>query len=180
MSTSKKNRRSERVPATHRLILTIFGPSGDEMLKEIITTMELSQHGAHIKGRHTLQPDWKGVLLQLSSGRQVPVRVAWQAKPSAGAEYLESGVEFLADLNFWGRAFSKPDAEPEKAGIAIENAAMSPEELFEAFRKSSAFDPEQNGRMLEAVWCGLVEQLEERKVFTRKELVAAVRKITPT
>jgi hypothetical protein len=34
-----------------------------------------------------------------------------------------------------------------------------------------------NGRFLVTAWCGLVEQLEERKVVTRAELAASIRTI---
>ena len=177
MRTSKKDRRSERVPAAHRMILTILGPNGAEVLKEIITTIEISQHGARIKGRRSLQPNWRGLLVNLNSGRQAPVRIVWQTKGSPNAEYMESGVEVLADFNFWGQVFQSPDTNPEQAWIAIENAGMSAKELLQVFRNASAFEPEQREKVLEAVWCGLVEQLEARKVFTRKELVATVRRI---
>ena len=177
MRTSKKDRRSERIPVAHRLILSILGVSGAEMLKEIITTVEVSQHGARIRGRRTLQRDWKGMFVQLSSGRQAPVRVVWQVKPSEEAEFYESGVEILAEFNFWGRAFASPDLEPEQAGIAIEEAAVTPEEFLQELKKSSAFRSDQNGKLLEAMWCGLIEQLEERRLLTRKELVAAIRKV---
>lgn len=178
MRTSRKDRRSERVPATHRLMLGILGPSGAEFLKEIVTTVEVSQHGALIHGHRTFQTNWRGTLLQLSSGRQVPFRVVWQIKPPTGGEYLETGVEILADFNFWGLAFSNPDAEPVPATITIENDAVSPEELLQALRKWSAFQPPEAGRLLETIWCGLVQQLEEHNVFTRAELVSTLRKIS--
>ncbi|MBI4442485.1 MAG: hypothetical protein HY649_03815 [Acidobacteria bacterium] len=178
MRTSRKDRRSERIEATHRLLLSILGPSGAEVLKEIVTTVEVSQHGARIHGLRTFQTNWRGNLLQLSSGRQVPFRVVWQVKPPSGKGYLEAGVEILAEFNFWGRAFANPDAEPETTAITIENPALSPEELLQALRQSSAFQSPAGERLLETIWCGLVQQLEERNVFTRAELVAALRKIS--
>ena len=178
MRTSRKNRRSERVEVTHRLLLSILGPSGAVVLKEIVTTVEVSRHGARIRGLRTLQTNWRGTLVQLGSGRQVPFRVVRQAKPPSGKGYLEAGVEILADFDFWGRTFSNPDAEPEPAAIAIENAALSPEELLQALRQSSAFQSPEGERLLETIWCGLVQQLEERNVFTRTELVSALRKIS--
>jgi hypothetical protein len=32
---------------------------------------------------------------------------------------------------------------------------------------------------LETIWCGLIEQLEARKLLSRKELIAAVCSLTP-
>jgi hypothetical protein len=177
MRTSRKDRRSERVPATVRLILSVLGPSGAAVLKEIVTTVDVSQHGARIRGRRTLQKDWRGVLTQVSSGRSVPFRVLWQTKPTSGGEYLEAGVEILTGINFWGRTFSNPDAQPVPSSITIENAAMSPEELLQALRKQLAFQSPEGGQLLERIWCGLVQQLEERNVFTRAELVSTLRKI---
>ena len=174
MRTSKKDRRSERVPVTQRLILTILGTSGSEVLKEIVTTVEVSQHGARVHGRRSLQPNWKGNFVQLNSGRQAPVRVVWQVKPEGNAEYMESGVEILAEFNFWNRDFANPDAEPEPAEIVIENAAIPAEELLQ---KSAAFKAQSNEKVLETVWSGLVDQLEERSVLTRKELAEAIRKL---
>jgi hypothetical protein len=177
MSGSKKNRRSDRIPATYKLILTILGASGSEVLKEIITTLEVSRHGARIQGRRTLQKDWKGAFVQLSSGRQAPVRIVWQAKSDAASEFMESGVEILADYDFWGKAFSEGDLQAEQAAIVIENSSITPEELLQAFAKHSAFQAEQSGRLLESLWCGLVQQLEERGVIGRQDLVKSIRKV---
>ena len=175
MRTSRKDRRSERVTAAHRLMLTVLGESGGEILKEIITTIEISQHGTRIKGRRTLQPNWRGNLIQLSSGRQTPFRVVWQVKSPSDPLYLEAGLEILATTSFWGRSFANPDADPEAPEIVIENVALSPQELLRELRKISPAPG--SPRVLEAAWCGLVEQLEERKVFTRTELVASLRKL---
>lgn len=175
MRTSKKDRRSERVPVVHRLMLTVLGVSGAEILKEIVNTIEISQHGTRIRGRRTLQTNWQGTLIQLSSGRQTPCRVVWQTKSASDPAYSEAGLEILATFNFWGQTFTNPDAEPVAAEIVIENAAVSPEELLREFRKVSPTLASE--RVLETVWCGLVEQLEERRVFTRGELVASIRKI---
>lgn len=175
MARSKKDRRSERIAAKHRMILSILGTSGAELLKEIITTVEVSQHGARIQGRRTLQPGWQGALVHLSSGRQAPIRVVWHVK--AAGEYFETGIELLAEHNFWGRTFANPDVTEQQP--AIENLFVSPQELIAILGKSLPAGSAKDQTMLEAVWCGLVEQLEERKVFTRQELVAAIRKLLP-
>jgi hypothetical protein len=117
------------------------------------------------------------MLVQLASGRQAPFRIAWQAKTSPEGPYLESGIEILASFNFWGRAFSDPDHEPTTTEISIEDTALSPEEFLQELGKAAAFDTEVNGRFLVTAWCGLVEQLEERKVVTRSELAASIRTI---
>ena len=177
MRTSQKERRSERVPETHRLLLTILGPSGAVLLKEIVTTVEIAQHGARLKGRRTLESNWKGVLIQLGSGQQAPCRVVWQSKSASEPACLETGVEILATHNFWRRGFSNPDAEPESAEIVIEEAPVTPEALLRELGEASASQAKGDMQVLEAVWCGLVEQLEERNLFTRAELIAAIRKI---
>lgn len=177
MRPSRKNRRSERVSAAQRLVLTILGPSGAEILKEIVTTVDISQHGACLRGRRTLQPNWQGVLIQLSAGRQAPFRVVRQAKSSSEPTYLETGVEILATFNFWGRTFTNPDAETAPAEIAIENASVTPEALLRQLAESSEFQGPRDVGVLETVWCGLIEQLEERKLFTRAELITSIRKI---
>jgi len=176
MSGSKKNRRSNRVPVSDKLILTITGDGDSELLKEIITTLEISKNGARIRGRRTLHPDWKGAFVQLSSGRRAPVRIVWQRKPSPGAEYLESGVEILSDYDFWGRTFTTGDMDEEPA-VVIENSPLSPEQLLQLFSEAAGVKAEQSAKLLEVFWCGLVEQLEERKVITREELAASIRKI---
>ena len=177
MRTSKKDRRSERIPALYRLILSIpIPPGGTEVLKEMITTVEVSQHGARIRGRNTLQQGWQGFLVLLNSGIQTPCRVVWQVKPSPKADFFETGVEIQAKFNFWGRVFSHGDEESAKIAVVIEDTSIPPEEFLQALRKSSAFQAEQSGKLLESVWGGLVEQLEERKIFTRAELAASIRR----
>jgi len=178
MRNTKKDRRSERVLSSHRLVLTILGPTGAEVLKEIIMTVDISKHGVRARGRRTLQPNWKGTLVQLNSGRQVPCRVTWQVKPTAEADYRETGIEIQANFDFWGRSFTSGDLEWLEAPVLIKSATVPPEKLLQALRNSAAFQGSSNGELLEAVWCGLVEQMEERRVFTRAELVAAIQKIS--
>jgi len=156
------------------MMLSILSPSGAEILKEIITIVEVSEQGARFRGRRTLQPEWKGNIVQLSSGRQAPVRIVWQVKAADQPEFWETGIEILADYNFWDRPFSNPDAEPE---LAIDNAALPVEEFLKALRQGPAAQSQHNNKLLETLWCGLVEQLEELKVLTRQDLVAAIRRI---
>ncbi len=68
MKPSRKDRRSKRIPAAHRLLLTILSPTGSEIAKEIVTTVEVSSHGARVRGIRTFRPDSQGLLTQLGSG----------------------------------------------------------------------------------------------------------------
>ena len=175
---SGRDHPTERVLATHRLLLTIGGSSKIVIVKEIVHTIDVSRNGARLKGRRTLKPNWRGSLHLLSSGRQAAFRVLWQSKPSPEHEFLETGIELeRASGNFWGIPFSDPMPEPPPAEIAIEDAAVAPGELLEELQELSQLQSQNGERILEAVWCGLVEHLEERKVLTRTELVASLRKI---
>ena len=172
---SRKDRRSKRIPASHRLLLTILGPTGLEVSKEIVTTMEVSLHGARVRGIRTFRPDSQGVLTQLSSGQTAPVRVAWQAKAASNPKFLDTGVEFLSAFDFWGMEISDPAA----ASAPAERPPVSPQELLEELDKTSQSpDGNQRARTLEAAWCGLIDQLEERKLLSRDELLASLRTIS--
>ena len=177
MKASRKDRRGERVPGTHRLLLTIHGPTGAEILKEVVTTVELSQHGARLRGLRTMQPGAQGFLTQLKSGRQAPFRVAWQAKAASDQRFMDTGVELLAGFDFWEITFTTSQPGPDPVEIQIETKDLSPQELLEELRKWSALSEEQRNHALEAAWCGLIEQLESRKVLTRSDLVASLRSI---
>ena len=180
MKKPAKKRRSDRQLAAVRLLLTILGPSGASVMKEVITTVEISQYGARLRGRRRMEVGWQGVLIQLSSGQQAPFRVAWQIPSPDHSAYLDTGVELMPHLDFWGRTFS-PAPEPPSMEVVLEDATLSPAELLQALSPKSPEPGEaKTEQFLETVWCGLVEQLEERNVFTRAELVAAIRKIAPT
>lgn len=174
MKAANKKRRSERVPAAHRLMLIVQGPSGAAILKDIVTTVEISRHGTLVRGRQPLEPDWTGTLIKLSSCRQIPFRVAYQGAAPGHPGYFDAGLEILTATDFWGRSFSHFAVQPDASDVLIENARVSPAELLEELRKASAPEGE---KMLEALWCGLVEQLEERRVFTRTELVSTLRQL---
>jgi hypothetical protein len=183
MKESRKDRRGKRVPATHRLLITILGPTGGEISKEIVSTVEVSQHGARVRGRRTLRPDSQGLLTQLSSGRQAPFRVAWQQK-SSEPNAIDTGVELLSTFDFWGAIFSDSSIQPVPAAAPVESAVesgsppISPAELLDELRKAAqSSSSDQKTRVLEAVWCALIEQLEERQVFTREELLTAIRSV---
>ena len=75
MKSSRKARRSGRNPVEQRLLLTILGPSGWEIAKEIVTTVEVSLHGARVRGVRTFRLGSEGLLTQLGSGLQAPFRV---------------------------------------------------------------------------------------------------------
>lgn len=176
MSGTRRNRRSKRVPGTHRLLLTILGPTGLEIAKEIVSTVELSQYGARVRGRRSLRPESEGVLTQLRSGRQARIRIAWQRKCSESAEFFDTGVELLSGFDYWGDSFADPhasvrDAVPGSAGVA----PLTTLELLGELKEELSGDA--GARSMELLWCGLVEQLEVNKVFTRDELIAAIRSI---
>ena len=179
MKPSRKDRRSKRIPETHRLLLSILGPTGLEISKEIVTTVEVSLHGARVRGIRTFRPDSQGVLTQLSSGQAAPVRIAWQAKAASNPKFLDTGVEFLSAFDFWGMAFSEPAASSAPGAAPADRPLVTPQALLEELEKTSQSpDDAQRARTLEAAWCGLIEQLEERKVFSRDELLASLRTIS--
>lgn len=169
-----KKRRSERIPAVRRLLLQVLGPGGAEVLKDIVTTVEISQHGAHIRGRRFFKPDWMGVLVQLHPCRKAPFRVAWQVKSKSHQGYFDTGVELLVPQDFWDHSFSGFAVRPEPAED-IENAALSSAELLRELKKTYLRPGGETA--LEMLWGGLVEQLEQRHIFTRAELVSTLRKI---
>ena len=180
MKPSRKDRRSKRVPAAHRLLLTILGPTGTEIAKEIVTTVELSLHGARVRGIRTFRPDSQGLLTQLDTGQQAPIRVAWQARAASNPRFLDTGVEFLSEFDFWGISSSEPTAEPTKPtppAAPIQSPSISPQGLLDELEKTSQPSGDHRARTLEAAWCNLIEQLEERKVFRREELLASLRDI---
>ncbi|MBI3934650.1 MAG: hypothetical protein HY316_08135 [Acidobacteria bacterium] len=175
MKGTRKDRRSRRIPATHRLLLTILGPTGSEIAKEIVSTVELSQHGARVRGRRLLRPESEGMLTQLSSGRQARIRIAWQQKSAGNHGFLDSGVELLSGFDYWGISFAEPAAAP--ASPASSNGAnpLTPQELLQNLKEQNS--GHAGAETLQTVWCALMEQLEERKVISRDELIASVRSI---
>lgn len=183
MKPSRKDRRSKRIPETHRLLLTILGPTGLEVSKEIVTTIEVSLHGARVRGIRTFRPDSQGVLTQLSSGLQAPVRIAWQAKAASNPKFLDTGVEFLSAFDFWGTTFPELAAAPAPVAsplpAPVGRPPVSPLALLEELGNTcQPANDGQRARTLEAAWCGLIDQLEERKVFSRDELLASLRTIS--
>src|SRR5262249_22323627 len=157
----------------HRVLLSLLGPNGEEVAKEIVSTVELSQYGAHIRGRRILTPESEGVLTQLSSGRQARVRIAWQEKSATHHGFYEAGVELLSGFDYWAVSFVNPPAVSDSAQPQTANALTLHELLYELVKNSS----EQAPKILESVWCGLVEELESRKIVHRDELVSSIRAI---
>jgi hypothetical protein len=172
MKGIRKDRRSKRVPASHRLLLTLLSPSGTELAREIVSTVELSQYGAHIRGRRHFEPESEAVLTQLSSGRQARVRVAWQEKSGAHHGLFDTGVELLSGFDFWGVSFTDP-ATGQASGAA--EAAPSFRDILDELVKQSADDP--GTRIMETVWCGVVDHLEARELIQRDELVQLIRAV---
>ena len=188
MKGSRKNRRSKRLPAAHRMLLAIVNSSGSEIAKEIVSTVEISQHGARVRGRRMFRAGSEGLLTQLSSGRQARIRVAWQEKVEAHPGYLDAGVELLNGFDYWRVSFADiapvESSTPAAAGVAGEAPQPVPvsaealpaqpltaQELIENLAAESADRPQ----VLEALWCGLVDQLEARNALSRTDLIAAIR-----
>ena len=175
---TRANRRSKRLPAAHRMLLTIIGPSGSEIAKEIVSTVEISQHGARVRGRRILRTNAEGLLTQLSSGRQARVRVAWQRPAGSHAGYLDSGVELLNGFDYWGVTFVDPppaeDSAEESSLSAASLQILGAQELMEALATEAGSRPET----LESVWCALIELLETREIISRADLVEAIRSLT--
>ncbi len=175
MKANVKNRRSNRVPGSHRLLLTILSPSGTEAMKEVVTAVELSQYGARVRGYRTISADAQGLLTQLNSGRQASIRVAWQRRADADPNFLDTGVELLSGFDFWGIAFADPAVQSApSAGPA--KKVERPQELLEELQKLLASGNHQ-AQVLESIWCGLIEQLEARRVIAREDLVSAIRSL---
>ena len=179
MKGTCKDRRSRRIPAAHRMLLTILGPTGSEIVKEIVSTVELSQFGARVRGRRSLRPEAEGMLTQLRSGRQARIRIAWQIKPDESAEFLDTGVEILSGFDYWGISFAEPESAPPTALNPATSpkgtAALAIHELLADVREKTA--GEAGTRNLEILWCGLIEHLERRQLITRDDLTTAIRSI---
>ena len=165
-------RRSRRIQAKHNLLMTILGPDENEIAKEIVSTVELSKHGARVRGRKPIEPGSAGVLVELRTLRKAPFRVAWHAK-TGEQEYLDSGLEFTEDFDFWGDDF--PSAR--KKAAANGEQEISANELLQEVLKAAGTPSQESERFWEGIWSGLVEQLEERNIFARAELVTYLRKI---
>lgn len=164
-------RRSKRIRSKHNVMMTMLGPNQTELSKEIVSTVELSQHGARVRGRKVLKPGSAGVLVELRTLRKAPFQVAWQSK-AGEKDYLDSGLEFTSNFDFWTEEF--PDAGTNAAAAAEK---MTPHELLREALKIADTPSQESEQFWEGVWCGLVEQLEERKVITRAELVTHLRRI---
>ena len=171
-------RRSRRVPAKHPLMLTILGSNGEEVLKEFVSTVELSKHGARIRGRQVLPPDGRGILVQLKTLRRAAFRVAWPSTAPSALGYIDTGVELIDEFEHWETFYTDAKAQTNQQITGIENPTLSAQELFQSMLQSSFFDAKGTGRVLERVWCSLVEQLEERKILSRADLVTSLRKIS--
>ena len=173
---TRKDRRSRRIPASHRLMLTVYGADGSEMVREIVSTVELSQFGARVRGRQMAPPESRGMLTQLSSGRQAHVRVAWQEQVAGSPGFVDTGIEVVSGPEYWGISFAEPVATPAKVDVLPTPATA--QALLEELNGKAARDGALG--VLETIWCSLVEQLEARKVISREELITAVRSVAAT
>jgi hypothetical protein len=158
------------------MLLTVLGPSGSEIAKEIVSTVELSQFGARLRGRRSFRPEAEGHLTQLRSGRQARVRIVWQRKSDASAGYVDTGVEILSGFDYWGISFSEPETAASLESDSI-TSSTGARELAVHEVLTELTDNNSGQRNLEALWCGLIEHLESRQVIHRDDLVAAIRNI---
>ncbi|HWP83593.1 MAG TPA: hypothetical protein VNN17_00245 [Terriglobia bacterium] len=173
MKDAYRPRRSKRVPGVVRLLLTVLGPTGAEIAKEIVSTIELSRHGARVRGRRSLRQNAEGTVTQLSSGRQARFRVAWQKQTSGHPGFLDTGLEILSEFDYWGKSFD--ESKPEYSDSPGAAEAATAQELIAELKRNA--DGPDGGRSLELLWCALVEHLEAKKVLSRDELIRAVRSI---
>ena len=184
MKTGNKSRRSPRIPARHNMMLMVDGNAGETVSKEVVTTVLISRHGAHLVSRRPLDENTKGKVAHLGTCKQATFRIAWQTPSRSQPGYHEMGIEFEDLSDFWGASFGevKPvevatSAEPERESpIRTSSAAdLSGTEVLELLKIASS---NAEGREItDAIWCGLVEQLEERRLITRGELIASLRRV---
>jgi hypothetical protein len=182
MKASNKSRRSPRIPARHNVMLIVDGAEGASTSKEVVTTVHISQHGAHLVARRRLNESSKGKVAHLSTCRQAAFRIAWQAASTSQPGYHDIGIEFEGLTDFWGTTYEEAKSTerstqptPSEDVARASNAATSTAEVLDLLRTVPS-SPE--GRdITDALWCGLVAQLEERRVITRAELIASLREI---
>jgi hypothetical protein len=188
MKTENKNRRSARIPAKHNIMLMVEGAEGQSLAKEVVTTVRISRHGAQLLGRNPLRENSTGKVAHLSTCRQAPFRIAWQAPSTEKPGFHEIGIEFEDLSDFWGGTFPGSDpAQPAMANPSINSQLASAEPLAAAASRLSSSDILQQLRTIpaskegreitDAIWCGLIEQLEERRVISRNELISSLRKV---
>ncbi len=184
MKASNKNRRSERIPARHNLMLVVEDHTGGTAAKEIVSTVHISRHGAHLRSRRPLDGSSKGNVMNLSSCRQTPFRIAWHLPSDSHPGYHESGIEFVESIDFWGRDFSghrqgaasAEDVMGTRTGGLENSSAANPRELLDQLLQAG--DTPKGHELTAALWCGLIKQLEERRVFTRTDLISALKKLS--
>lgn len=192
MTKSEKNRRSARIAAKHNLMLMLDADKDKQSSKEIVTTLHISKHGAHLLGRRQLLENVTGRLAHLSTCKQAPFRIAWQAPSRAQPGFHEMGIEFEQLADFWGATFEADAAIKAEDAPSVtstpEEPETSPREKSSSTREAGdcgtildllrTISPGAEGReTTDALWCGLIEQLEERRVISRSELIASLRKV---
>ena len=200
MKSEIKNRRSKRIPARHNIMLAVEGKDDSGKATEVVTTMLISRHGAQLIGRRPMDENTKGKVTHLSTCRQAPFRIVWQTPSSTKPGYHETGIEFEESTDFWGTNFeemriqnSMDTAARPAAGTAVEKTIDQPVEQAAESAAAASRDGASSSEVLEqlrtipsssdgreitdAIWCGLIEHLEERRVISRTELIASLRKV---
>ena len=182
MKGTNKDRRSERIPAVHKMMLVVA--DGDVTIsKEVVATVLISQYGAQVRGRRAVNLAATGLVMNLSSCRQAKIRIAWHLPSTSHPGYFDTGIEFLDTADFWGCKFSEyrpvmiaANAKLEKpsANTAVP-AELTPRKLLDHLRMAGSSPKASN--LNEKLWCELVEQLEQRGVFTRTEMISTLKRL---
>ena len=184
MKAGNKSRRSPRIPARHNIMLMVNGAEGETASREVVTTVHISRHGAHLIGRRRLDENTKGKVAHLGTCRQAAFRIAWQTPSTLQPGYHEMGIEFEDLSDFWEASFedakpvetaASPQGTRESSSTTTDAPDLSNAEVLELLRSVPA--TREGYEITDALWCGLVEQLEERRVITRSELIASLRRV---
>lgn len=182
MTGSSERRRSERIPAAHKMMLVV-ADADITVSKEVVTTVLISKYGAQVRGRRAIDPAAAGRVMNLGSCREAKCRVAWHLPSTSHPGFFDTGLEFLDNEDFWGCKFSEyhpvmtaTQAKLEKPSVSSATPSeLTPRKLLEHLRMAGS-SPNAND-LNEALWCGLVEQLEQRRVFTRNEMVSTLKRL---
>ena len=168
---------SEPSNQSHRLLLELRKPNA---VSEIVFTEELSGSNATVLMRRTLEPDSTGFLESLETRLRVPCRVRSQDSPQTAGAYRRTHVEISCKFDFWKFAFKAPQAETP-AAPSPPPAPANPDPLPTPADTQPLTSPSEiiqalPGRLeMAQLLSFLVLTLESKGVFTRHELVGALK-----
>lgn len=166
--------RHPRFEVVHRLMLRIAKPHS---IEDIVTTVDVSMHGARILSRRSLPVDARGTIELTETRRQVPCRVVWQKKQRNEDGCFETGLELGLDPAtrkcLWpelgGPGASHPSA-PAAPHPAAEPAGSVVDLLAERHAKAGL---DGLSDLLSAV----IGVLEKRGAIKREELIETLRSL---